>query len=222
MIYGTVDQTWTEHARGSCICLVAQGTFLAYMLSNRYKRHLWAPHTGCWEPLWALGYGLATHHTKNSAVARPNVDWPCPFRSGSRSRTRSSRHALSGRNLPQFSYDYYYCHPAMPGPWSYQSTQAWHEQSTTMAAPAVDIIYSVFLPGRMVLSQSAVDYQLAHAGEFNCEGLNTYTIALMSVVTVAVALRLWSRKIAGIDWRSDDYTLVAGWVRLYFPRKASH
>ena len=87
-----------------------------------------------------------------------------------------------------------------------------------MAAPAVDIIYSVFLPGRMVLSQSAVDYQLAHAGEFNCEGLNTYTIALMSVVTVAVALRLWSRKIAGIDWRSDDYTLVAGWVRLHSPR----
>lgn len=86
-----------------------------------------------------------------------------------------------------------------------------------MAAPAVDIIYSVFLPGRMVLSQSAVDYQLAHADDFNCEGLNTYTIALMSVVTLAVALRLWSRKVAGIDWRSDDYTLVAGWVRLYFP-----
>ena len=85
-----------------------------------------------------------------------------------------------------------------------------------MATPAVDIVYSVFLPGRMVLSQSAVDYQLAHADEFNCEGLNTYTITLMSIVTVAVALRLWSRRIARIDWRSDDYTLVAGWVRFPF------
>ena len=84
-----------------------------------------------------------------------------------------------------------------------------------MAAPYFEITYSVFLPGKMALSQAGVDYQLAHAGDFNCEGLNAFTITLMAIVTTAVALRLWSRKIAKIDWKSDDWTLIAGWVRLY-------
>ena len=85
------------------------------------------------------------------------------------------------------------------------------------APPAFEIDYSVFLPGKMSLSQAEVDYQLAHAGDFSCEGLNTLTIILMVIVTMAVALRLWSRKIAKIEWKSDDYTLVLGWVEIPFP-----
>ena len=81
-----------------------------------------------------------------------------------------------------------------------------------MAAPYFQISYSVFLPGSMALTKEQVDYQLAHAGDFNCEGLNAFTIALMAIATIAVFLRLWSRKVARIDWRSDDYTLMAGWV----------
>ena len=83
-----------------------------------------------------------------------------------------------------------------------------------MAEPTYKIPVSVFLPGTMVLSQQDINYQLAHAGDFNAVGLNTFTIALMIIVSVAVALRLYSRKIAKIDWKSDDYTLIAGWVSL--------
>ena len=91
------------------------------------------------------------------------------------------------------------------------------QQLQTMAVVAdLDLAYTVLLPGRMILSPSDVHYQIAHAGDFNCEGLNTFTIAFMIVVTVAVCLRLWSRRIESIEWRSDDYTLIAGLVRLHF------
>ena len=83
-----------------------------------------------------------------------------------------------------------------------------------MAAPYFEITYSVFLPGKMALTKEQVDYQVAHAAGFNCEGLNTFTITLMSIVTLAVALRLWSRKVARVGWKADDYTLTAGWVSL--------
>lgn len=83
-----------------------------------------------------------------------------------------------------------------------------------MAGPVVTIPYSVFLPGEMVVSQQDTDYQLAHANDFNCVGLNTFTITMMSIVTVAVLLRLWARKTAKIEMRSDDYTLILGWVGL--------
>ena len=82
-----------------------------------------------------------------------------------------------------------------------------------MAPPLFEIPCSVFLPGKLVLSQADIDYQWSHGGDFNCEGLNIFTITLMAVVTIAVFLRLWSRKIAKIEWKSDDYTLIAGWVR---------
>ena len=86
-----------------------------------------------------------------------------------------------------------------------------------MAPPDLELTYSVLLPGRMILSQSDVDFQIAHAGDFNCEGLNTFTIVSMVVVTIAVMMRLWSRKIERIEWRSDDYTLVAGLVSSTIP-----
>ena len=83
--------------------------------------------------------------------------------------------------------------------------------------PFMKVPCSVFLPVEMVLSQQAINYQLAHAVDFNCTGLNTFTILLMVVVTTAVALRLWSRKVARIEFKADDYTLVLGWVRVPLP-----
>lgn len=90
-----------------------------------------------------------------------------------------------------------------------------------MAGPDLELTYTVLLPGRMFLSQADVDFQIAHAGDFNCEGLNAFTIASMVIVTIAVIMRLWSRKIERIEWRSDDYTLIAGLVSsatLYYRR----
>lgn len=83
-----------------------------------------------------------------------------------------------------------------------------------MAEPVFTIPYSVFLPGEMVVSQQDIDYQLAHANDFNCVGLNTFTITMMCIVTVAVILRLYARKTAKIELKSDDYTLILGWVGL--------
>ena len=85
-----------------------------------------------------------------------------------------------------------------------------------MAEQKKEIPFSVFLPGIMMLSQEDIDYQIAHGGDFNCAGLNTFTITLMVIVTFAVVFRLWSRKIAKIEWQSDDLTLVVGWVRAQF------
>ena len=64
------------------------------------------------------------------------------------------------------------------------------------------------------LPQSEIDYQLARPHESNCVGLPTYVIVFLSIVTVAVALRLWARSIAKVPWKSDDYTLLVGWVSL--------
>ncbi|KAG8533759.1 uncharacterized protein KY384_001500 [Bacidia gigantensis] len=83
-----------------------------------------------------------------------------------------------------------------------------------MADAIHEIPVSVFLPGKMVLTQANMDYQIAHAGDFNCEGLNTFTITLMSIVTAAVGMRLWARRIAKIDLKIDDYILLVGWVRV--------
>ena len=66
----------------------------------------------------------------------------------------------------------------------------------------------------MVVSQQDIDYQLAHANDFNCVGLNAFTIIMMNIVTGALILRLWARKIAKIELKSDDYTLMLGWVGL--------
>ena len=80
-----------------------------------------------------------------------------------------------------------------------------------MAEPTLEIPFSVFLPGKMVVTQADLDRQIARGGDFNAVGLNTLTITLMCLVTVAIILRLWGRKVAKIGWQSDDYTLVLGW-----------
>ena len=63
------------------------------------------------------------------------------------------------------------------------------------------------------LPQKEIDHEMANRNEFGCVGLNTFTIAGMIIITVTVVMRMWSRKIAKIPWKSDDYTLVVGLVR---------
>ena len=40
------------------------------------------------------------------------------------------------------------------------------------------------------IPQKVVDYQLSHHDDFNCEGMQAFTIAGMIIVTMAVVLRL--------------------------------
>ncbi|KAL9101698.1 MAG: hypothetical protein Q9163_003063 [Psora crenata] len=65
----------------------------------------------------------------------------------------------------------------------------------------------------MSVPPEEIAYQKAHASDYNAQGLNAFCIVGMCVVTVGVALRLWSRKMQKIAWQSDDYTLIVALVR---------
>ena len=67
----------------------------------------------------------------------------------------------------------------------------------------------------MSVPPEEIAWQQAHASDYNAQGLNAFCIVGMCVVTVAVALRLWSRKMQKIPWQSDDWTLVVALV--YMP-----
>ena len=60
----------------------------------------------------------------------------------------------------------------------------------------------------MSVPPEEIAYQQAHAGDFNADGLSTFCIVGELVVAVAVLLRVWSRKLAGIGLQADDYTLI--------------
>ena len=71
----------------------------------------------------------------------------------------------------------------------------------------------------MDVPQEEVDYQMARAEEFSMKGLSAFIIAGMSIITFAVVLRLWSRRVAKIEWKSDDYTLIVALVRGFEHKK---
>ena len=60
--------------------------------------------------------------------------------------------------------------------------------------------------------QRQVDYEKAHPTEFGCSGLNTFTIIGIVIITVAVCLRFWSRRLARIAYKADDYLLFLALV----------
>ena len=66
----------------------------------------------------------------------------------------------------------------------------------------------------MSIPQAEIDYQLLHPDEFSAEGLSAFILVGMSVVTVAVALRIWARHIARVPLKADDYILCVALVRL--------
>ncbi|KAG8529269.1 uncharacterized protein KY384_005904 [Bacidia gigantensis] len=53
-----------------------------------------------------------------------------------------------------------------------------------------------------------IAYQRNHASDFNAGGLEAFIIAGVCIITILVGLRLWSRKMQKIAWKSDDFTLI--------------
>ena len=60
--------------------------------------------------------------------------------------------------------------------------------------------------------QRKLNYEKAHPTEFGCSGLITFTIIGIVLITIAVCLRIWSRKLARIELRADDYLLIVALV----------
>lgn len=63
------------------------------------------------------------------------------------------------------------------------------------------------------LPQAEKDHQLGRPNEYACPGLNAFTITGMVIISLAVTLRFYSRKLAKLEWKADDYTLLVGLVR---------
>ena len=62
------------------------------------------------------------------------------------------------------------------------------------------------------LDQAEVQRQLARPNEYSCPGLASFTIAGIAIISLAVFLRFWSRKIAKAAWTADDWTILIAWV----------
>ena len=53
--------------------------------------------------------------------------------------------------------------------------------------------------------------QLANPDEYGASGLTEFIIAGAVIITIAVALRLWARRMVGIELKSDDWNLIVAW-----------
>ena len=65
----------------------------------------------------------------------------------------------------------------------------------------------------MSVPPEEIAYQKANASDFNADGLSAFCISGVIIVTAAVMLRIWSRKLQKIPLQADDYTLVVSLVR---------
>ena len=57
-----------------------------------------------------------------------------------------------------------------------------------------------------------IAYQKAHASDFNADGVSAFCITGEIVVVVAVALRIYSRKVSRISLQADDWTLIVAMI----------
>ena len=64
----------------------------------------------------------------------------------------------------------------------------------------------------MDIPREEMDFQMARKEEYSLGNLSAFIIASLVIVTFAVCLRLWARKMAKIQWRSDDCTLIVALV----------
>ena len=64
----------------------------------------------------------------------------------------------------------------------------------------------------MSATESQVAYAQAHANEYNATGFVAFCVAGICIITVATALRFWSRKLQRTAWQSDDWTLLVALV----------
>ena len=74
----------------------------------------------------------------------------------------------------------------------------------------------------MEIPEEEKQRQLSRAGEYSQEGLPEFIIAGIVIMTCALGLRLWSRRMVKIDLKSDDYTLIVAWVSTSSPVSYGH
>ncbi|KAI9803689.1 MAG: hypothetical protein M1833_000601 [Piccolia ochrophora] len=65
------------------------------------------------------------------------------------------------------------------------------------------------------LTPAEIAWAEAHPDEYSCQGLGAFLIVGITLSTLAVVLRLWSRRVRKLQFASDDYTIVAALV-LFF------
>ena len=65
----------------------------------------------------------------------------------------------------------------------------------------------------MSVPQSEIAYEEANADAYNATGFVPFCIIGICLITIATALRFWSRKLQRTAWQSDDWTLLVALVR---------
>ena len=64
----------------------------------------------------------------------------------------------------------------------------------------------------MSVSQSEIAYEEANADAYNATVFVPFCIIGICLITIATALRFWSRKLQRTAWQSDDWTLLVALV----------
>lgn len=59
---------------------------------------------------------------------------------------------------------------------------------------------------------ASIAYQLEHAHESRGGWEVVINIVCLVLSTIAIILRFVSRRVAGLRYEADDYTILAGWV----------
>ncbi|KAI9679926.1 MAG: hypothetical protein M1817_004941 [Caeruleum heppii] len=60
----------------------------------------------------------------------------------------------------------------------------------------------------MALTEAEIEAGRTRPTEYSCEGLAAFLICGMVLSSIAVTLRLWSRKLRKMEWAADDYTII--------------
>jgi hypothetical protein len=62
----------------------------------------------------------------------------------------------------------------------------------------------------MSFSVDAISYQLEHYDDDRRKEVVVVTMVMAGLATLAVLLRLWSRKLVAAKWKADDYLIIIG------------
>lgn len=65
----------------------------------------------------------------------------------------------------------------------------------------------------VIISPQDRAYQLAHPEQTSTRGLEAYHIVGICVIEIAVALRLWGKRLQRLEMKLDDYLLIICAVR---------
>ena len=65
----------------------------------------------------------------------------------------------------------------------------------------------------VIISPEEKAHQLAHPEETSTQGLEAYHIVGLCVIEIAVALRLWGKRLQKLEIKLEDYLLIICAVR---------